>query len=479
MNTLTSAQLDRACGTVLASAAGDALGAPYEFDLAKPGNDGPQMIGGVLGDFEPGEWTDDTTMAWCVLDAAAAHGTLLETAALDEVACNFKDWVQVGPKDIGNQTGTVIRNAEPTAASMTATAAELHARTGHTAGNGSLMRTGPVPLPHLHDADAVVAAAAAVSDLTHADPRAQQACVLWSLAIRHAILHGEFDVRSGLAHLDPSDATYWSERIDEAEAGPPERFRPNGWTVTALQAAWSTIVHTPATGCEHLQTALARAIGIGHDTDTVAAIAGALLGARWGASAVPARWRRILHGYPGISGEHLVERAHLATSLPNGYGWPGTTYIDYSDRATGISVRHPHDAGVWLGDALTVSHPPSDVTAVVSLCLLGSEQVPSGLEHVPFRLLDAPDAASNPNLDFVLADAARTVAALRDEGQVVLLHCAAARSRTPSVAAAYSMLRGVPRDTAVADVQRALPTSNPNPAFVAALKRLASANTST
>ena len=471
MNTLTSAQLDRACGAVLASAAGDALGAPYEFELARIGEDGPQMIGGGLGGFEPGEWTDDTTMAWCVLDAAAEHRTLLDEAALDQVARSFKDWVRSGPKDIGNQTSEVLHSSEPTAASMTATAAEVHARTG-AAGNGSLMRTGPVALAHLHDPDAVVAAAATVSDLTHADPRAQQACVLWSLAIRHAVLHAEFDLRSGLAYLDTEDAAYWTERIDEAESGPPERFNRNGWTVTALQAAWSAIVNTPATDCHHLQETLVRAIGIGHDTDTVAAIAGALLGARWGASAVPARWRRILHGYPSITGERLVEVAQLTTAGKNGYGWPGTGFIDYSDRATGFSIRHPHDSGVWLGDGLTVSNPPADVTAVVSLCLLGSEQVPPGLEHVTFRLLDLPDPESNPNLDFVIADAAATIAALRDEGQVVLLHCAGAHSRTPTVAAAYSMLRGIPSEQALADMKRALPTSNPNPAFVAALRRL-------
>lgn len=65
--------------------------------------------------------------------------------------------------------------------------------------------------------------------------------------------------------------------------------------------------------CGHLPDALTTAIRIGDDTDTVAAIAGALLGARWGASAIPPEWRRISHGYPGLTGERLVELAHLAT----------------------------------------------------------------------------------------------------------------------------------------------------------------------
>lgn len=48
--------------------------------------------------------------------------------------------------------------------------------------------------------------------------------------------------------------------------------------------------------------------------DTVAAIAGGLLGARWGASAVPADWRQIVHGYPDRRAEDLVELAQLAVA---------------------------------------------------------------------------------------------------------------------------------------------------------------------
>ena len=58
---LTTAQTDRACGVLLAAAAGDALGAGYEFSAPLDGV--PAMIGGGLGNFAPGEWTDDTAQA--------------------------------------------------------------------------------------------------------------------------------------------------------------------------------------------------------------------------------------------------------------------------------------------------------------------------------------------------------------------------------------------------------------------------------
>src|SRR5699024_4123839 len=91
---------------------------------------------------------------------------------------------------------------------------------------------------------------------------------------------------------------YWTERIDEAESLPPATFSPNGFTVTALQAAWASIHHTlPAEPSpDHVGEALHTAISIGHDTDTVAAIAGGLLGARYGASGLPFTWTRRVHG---------------------------------------------------------------------------------------------------------------------------------------------------------------------------------------
>ncbi|WP_445257348.1 ADP-ribosylglycohydrolase family protein [Nocardioides aurantiacus] len=477
---LSPAQVDRACGAVLGTAVGDALGAPYEFGLAKVGPEGPRMLGGGLGDFAPGEWTDDTTMSWAILDVAATGADLRSEEALTQIARNFRGWYDSHPPDIGNQTRTILSavGADPTGATMTATSYDLHARTGHTAGNGSLMRTAPVALPYLADPVALAEAARKVGALTHYDLHAQEACVLWSLSIRHAILHAELELRPGLDYLDEEAAAYWADRIDEAENSDPGRFRPNGWAVAALQAAWSAIVHTsvPADGseCRHLADGLVTAIAIGDDTDTVAAIAGALLGARWGASAIPAQWRRLSHGYPGIRGERLVELAHLAANKGAGvYGWPLSSHIDYSMYGSARTlVRHPYDDGVLLADASALDELPEEATAVVSLCLVGGKQIRPDLEHVVYRLIDHADLAVNPNLDFLLVDAARTVATLRDQGHVVVLHCVAAHSRTPAVAIAYAMLRGVDLAEASKVICAALPAARPNAGFRAALKRL-------
>lgn len=61
--------------------------------------------------------------------------------------------------------------------------------------------------------------------------------MLWSLATRHAIREGEFDLRSGLAYLDDEAAEYWAERLNEAEHSDPKQLNPNGWVVAAFRVA--------------------------------------------------------------------------------------------------------------------------------------------------------------------------------------------------------------------------------------------------
>ena len=117
------------------------------------------------------------------------------------------------------------RDGDITAERARAESAKLHERTGRTAGNGSLMRTAPVALAYLDDEDAMVAAARAISELTHYDPDAGDACVLWCSAIRHAVLTGELDVRIGLRHIESGRRELWSKRLDEAESSRPADLR--------------------------------------------------------------------------------------------------------------------------------------------------------------------------------------------------------------------------------------------------------------
>ncbi len=309
--TLTSEERDRAAGVLLAAACGDALGVPYEFAERVPETASPEMIGGGLGPYAPGEYSDDTQMQVCVAEVAALGCDLRTEIGLDGVAARFLRWYREGASDIGSQTRAVLAATERGGGRsplMRETAEALHRSTGRTAGNGSLMRTGIVALPYLGDPSAMAEAARLVSGLTHFDDLAGDACVLWCSGVRRAVLDATFDgVRDGLALLPAARRDRWSAWLDDAEANPPSRFSPNGFVVPALQAAWSAITHTST-----LPDGLAAAVRAGNDTDTVAAIAGALLGARHGASAVPGAWREIVHGWPGLTARDLTDLGERA-----------------------------------------------------------------------------------------------------------------------------------------------------------------------
>jgi ADP-ribosyl-[dinitrogen reductase] hydrolase len=472
--TLTPAQLDRAVGALLGTAAGDALGAPYEFGPPR----GPELEVAMTGSslWEPGEWTDDTSMAIAIAEVVATGADLRQEHALDAIVQRWHEWMRAA-KDVGIQTSQVLGAAGRlglNARTAREASAALHERTGRTAGNGSLMRTVPVALAYLDDESALAEAARTVSELTHFDPDAGDACVLWCLAIRHAILTGSVDARIGLRHLPADRRDKWAARLDAAENAQPADFPNNGWVVTALQAAWSAIATTPvptddpAAGvfrADRLRLALDAAVRCGNDTDTVAAIAGGLLGAAYGASAVPAKWRRLLHGWPGLATRGLVTLATRIVQADKPFSY---------DVEPLTPVRHPHDDGVWLANVATLRALPPGVDALVSLCRVNDDDLPMGVEQIDIRLIDDIGPDANPNLDFVLADTVRLIEQLRNEGRTVLLHCVACQSRTPTVAAFYGAYRqGFSGMPALQDVTSVLPDAYPNSDFRRALQRLA------
>lgn len=472
---------DRVEGVLLAMAAGDALGAPYEFGPPRGPELDVAMVGG--GIWEPGEWTDDTAMAIAIAEVAATGADLRDASAQDAIVVRWRGWSRTA-KDVGVQTGSVLRAADSggdiTAERARAESARLHERSGRTAGNGSLMRTAPVALAYLDDEDAMVSAARAISELTHYDPDAGDACVLWCAAIRHAVHTKQLDVRIGLRHIEPGRRELWAKRLHEAESSRPADFANNGWVVEALQAAWSAIDTTtipadnPGAGvfrADHLRLALEAAVRCGNDTDTVAAIAGALLGAAYGASAVPLEWRILLHGWPGITAHDLVA---LASAIER-KGTPDGFDFTYPGSPIDTFAYHPYDEKVLLGGVGVLRRLPDGVNAVVSLCRLADDDIRHDMPHTEVRLIDRPEHDENPHLDHVLLDTVRLIEGLRAQGRTVLVHCVGAYSRTPTVAALYgARLRNISADEALRDIKTALPGAHPNRAFREALRRIAS-----
>lgn len=314
---LTTAQSDRAAGVLLGAAVGDALGVPHEFQPAKTFalEDLPLgMPGGGPFKFAPGEWSDDTQMTLCIARAAHAGLDLSESDGLEAVAHAFAGWYKGGPRDVGGQVSAVLggskagRGPAGLWSAMTGKAAGRYlAFPTSSAGNGSLMRTSPVALRHLDDPKKMTAAARYVSGLTHADPDCLDACALWCHAIRGAVLEGLpwAGICQGLDALEPHRRKLWADRLYEAELNGPWDFPDNGWVVQAFQAAWSAVMMALEEGSGYAG-GITYAVQCGRDTDTVAAIAGAVLGAQYGVSGIRPQWINEVHGWPVTNGRDLI-----------------------------------------------------------------------------------------------------------------------------------------------------------------------------
>lgn len=470
---LSSQQLDRAVGAVVGSAVGDALGAPYEFGSTHPDSFVPQFGPGKGGE-DPGGWTDDTAMAIPILEALAAGLDIDSAAGMQAVIDGWYRWAREDGRGIGIQTASVMRAArgDSTEEGLLAASEAAHTSSGRSGGNGSLMRIGPLALGQLRPGSerALQSAAERVTRITHWEEDNAAAVTLWSVAVRDAILTGEAEVSRATELLEGDLAARWRRIIEEARAAshPRDFSEGNGWVVRAFQAALVAVE-----GARDFRDAIYRAIRGGRDTDTVAAIAGALAGAKWGLSQIPLSWLRKLHGWPGYTTHDLARLAVLAArgGHPDDQGWPSGDSVRNPHLLRTAPVRHPFDDGVWLGSQSALAELPSSVGAVVSLCRVGTREVPAGIESIRVWLVDAP--GRNLNLEWTLVDTTDVIAELRAEGTEVFVHCAEARSRTAAVGALYAARhRGASLDKAWAAMERSLPHCDPAPFLRDAVTRI-------
>ncbi|WP_443053074.1 ADP-ribosylglycohydrolase family protein [Streptomyces sp. FXJ1.172] len=295
--------MERALGAVLGSAVGDALGAPFEFGpegafsarFPRPGHGG-EMCGG--GGWDPGEATDDTQMA--VLTAES----LVERGGLDpaDVFRRFQRWAGADPKDIGLQTEAVLTGGAPWD-----TAAALHFRSsGRAAGNGALMRAAPSAVHFAHRGrESTMTAARRLTALTHGDPAAGEGTAALHELIRVALTGADplGAVPDTLTALHPAHRQRYAVVLAR-DWHPDLATEFNGAVWPCLgSAVWAL----RTTGS--YEDAVRAAVDLGGDTDTVAAVTGALAGAVYGVSALPARWTGPLHvPLPGFGGRVLRAR---------------------------------------------------------------------------------------------------------------------------------------------------------------------------
>src|SRR3954449_7039782 len=305
----------RAAGALVGSAVGDALGAPFEF--GPPGRFSgrfptpargvhTEMCGGGAMGWEPGEFTDDTQMALLVATS------LVERGGLDEADLfhRFRTWLEAGPRDVGNQTRAVLGSGRP----WDVAAAEHFARSGHAAGNGSLMRTTPAAIRFSREGrEATMDAARRISALTHGDPSAGEGCAIFHERMRVALDGGDplAAIPSALEAVTDEHRDRWAAVLATGWT-PAHSTESNGAVWPTLgQAVWALRHGSDFADVMRL------VIDLGGGTDTVAAVAGGLAGAVFGMGGIPSRWASAVHGrVPGYAEKlwRLADLQELAAS---------------------------------------------------------------------------------------------------------------------------------------------------------------------
>ena len=277
--------LDRAKGCFFGQVIGDNLGALVEFEnedeIARLYPDGVRDLrDGGAWNILAGQATDDSELA------LALARTLIETKHYDReaVAAAYGDWYASGPFDYGNTIARALSAAATADAGCKAEAASSQANAGSQA-NGSLMRISPIGI-WAREPEVADRVAREDSLLTHPNEVCVDACGAFVAAVAEGIRSGDRTamLRAAQAHARTVEV---KDDLGRAELGEiPEDYRTNmGWVRIALQNAFCHL-RRGAT----VEDGLVATVGKGGDTDTNAAIAGALLGAADGLGAIPPRW---------------------------------------------------------------------------------------------------------------------------------------------------------------------------------------------
>lgn len=280
--------LDRDCarGVLLGLAVGNLLGLPVE-GASRPAIQRAYPEG--LREIDPREGhrpMDDDLAQAVELAEALAH----DPDAASGFAERLVRWRSDNGRGIGIMTSTVIDYLEVGLGVPGAARAFWQERgSPETQPNGALMRCAPVALRHALEPSTLIEQTAVTCAVTHFAPGAQWSCILVNAAIA-MLLRGQKPHRDDLifaASQDgaPAELIAWTLAIPEAIDDRIAEERVSGHTYLCMQAAlWCLDTD------DGLEDALTRIVKAGGDTDTNAAVAGAVLGARFGASAIPQRW---------------------------------------------------------------------------------------------------------------------------------------------------------------------------------------------
>lgn len=274
----------RFAGCLLGLACGDAVGTTVEFKPRGSFQPVTDMVGGGPFNLKAGEWTDDTSMALCLAVSLLKEEGFDPQDQMDRY-CRWQEEGYLSSNgrcfDIGNTVAGALRRYRNTGEPFSGS------KDPYTAGNGSVMRLAPVPMYYIEDLEEVVHYSGESSRTTHGAREAVDGCRLYGRMIAIALRGGskeevlfsnefrEGDLAPAIAAIAAGD--YGDKGEDD--------IRGSGYVVASLEAALWCFLHTRS-----YEEAILRAVNLGEDADTTAAICGQIAGAHYGIEGIPSGW---------------------------------------------------------------------------------------------------------------------------------------------------------------------------------------------
>ena len=303
--------IDRIKSVMIGHAIGDALGVPVEFDSREKIAENPvtDMRGFGTYPVPAGAWSDDTSMSLAALDAMsnAAWNTF-------DVLVNFSKWLtdayytptgetyDVGKTCMRSILGFINKyyvEGEGFIKTDSFDPCEIGLKGERDNGNGSLMRIHPFVLYAYFNKLAHFEWMAMIrtgSSLTHAHDRSLMGCYIYGYCLTELLRNPSMQTLKGAIDFARKDLDYlpefehYSRIFDPNFASIPEsEIKSTGYVVDTLEAALWCVLTT-----DNYKDCVLKAVNLGGDTDSIAAVAGGLAGALYGLKGIPKEWMATL-----------------------------------------------------------------------------------------------------------------------------------------------------------------------------------------
>ena len=274
---------DRALGAMLGLAVGNALGVPYE-GLPRQQLAAVEMTGGGPHGLRPGQGTGIPQLAIRLATTLTQVGGYDSGLALR----SYVAWARTEPVALSDHMRAVLEEIGDGTDAYRATSS-FHLGGGDTSGNGAVMRTTPIGIAFATREDALRDATLDDAGLTHFDPLAGKVALLHNQAIGWLVTDGPQRLVAEL-----KEPSWLDDRIEDVVIPASNGVRGFAETLAEQQSGSAltaiAIALVVAFSADSFEQGIAWAVGLGGDAPANGAVAGALLGARLGAAAIPARW---------------------------------------------------------------------------------------------------------------------------------------------------------------------------------------------